>query len=108
MTDTRKLALKQDELILTKQDVLDMFDGLIKRWKKNEKANFLVIQSIRGIKLWILATPEGVVRFIWNDILKFFNKIILYNEVLKDRGEKNPMLKSFERVKAEIKEGNFD
>lgn len=110
MNDTRELALKVDELVMSKKDVLDMFDGLIKRSKRGKKNpwSFLYQQSLRGFKAGVIIAPEKVITVIWSDILRFFNAIIAYNQTIKE-GEDSPLakLKTFEKFKQEIKEGNW-
>lgn len=110
MKDTRELALKEDELVMSKKDVLDMFSGLIKRSKqgKKHKWSFIYQQSLRGFKAGIMIAPEKVISEIWSDILRFFNAILAYNQTLKD-GKDSPIarLKTFEKFKEEIKDGNW-
>lgn len=106
----RELALKQDNLVLTKKDVIEMFDGLVKRWKRypNSTLNKICIATIIGFKTGIKMTPENVVQLIWTDILKFFNKILMYNQSVKGLDDDEYMKLMFTKIKNEIKEGNFD
>ena len=110
MNDTRELALKEDELVMSKRDVLDMFNGLIERSKrgKKHKWTFLYQQSLRGFKAGVIIAPESVISIIWSDILRFFNAILAYNQTIKD-GKDSPIakLKTFEKFKQDIKEGNW-
>ena len=48
-----KLGFNPDELVLSKDDVLDLLDGIESRWKKNKKDNWKLLLSLEGMKVYI-------------------------------------------------------
>ena len=112
MIDTRDLALKEDELVMTKQDVLDMIDGLIKRSKRGKKNIWSIPYraTLIGFKATIDLMPHQVVQMFWSDILKFFQTLITYNAMEKEKevlGDKSPLQKTFYKLKQDVKDGNW-
>jgi|GEM_PF-3771819 len=121
MNDTKDFALKEDELKMTKQDVMDMLGGLIKRSKRNEKIakdkgekpqkfGALYRSCIRGFKGLMEFTPQGVVENVWSDVLKFFNLLITRNTMARETevlGKKSPLQHIFSQLKEDVKEGNW-
>ena len=119
--DTTDLALKEDEMNLTKQDVEDMIDGLIKRSKRNSDAAkkrgekktpwaAMYRSSLRGFKGVLTFTPEKAVVMVWSDILRFFNLLIIRNTMEKEKGvlgNKSPLQRTFSKLVQDMKEGNW-
>jgi len=120
-SDTRDFALKEDELKMTKQDVMDMLGGLIKRSKRNEqkakdngekpqKFGALYRSCIRGFKGLMEFTPQRVVENVWSDVLRFFNLLITRNTMAREQaalGDASPLKNIFSQLKEDVKEGNW-
>ena len=112
MIDTTDIALKEDELVMTKQDVLDMINGLIKRSKRGKKNIWSLPYraTLIGFKTTIEIMPHQVVQMFWSDILKFFQTLITYNAMEKEKkelGDKSPLQKTFYKLKQDVKDGNW-
>ena len=112
MIDTTDIALKEDELVMTKQDVLDMINGLIKRSKRGKKNIWSLPYraTLIGFKTTIEIMPHQVVQMFWSDILKFFQTLITYNAMEKEKkelGDKSPLQKTFYKLKQDVKDGNL-
>lgn len=121
MIDTKEFALNEDEMHISKQDVEDMIDGLIKRSKRNsdeakkrgEKKTpwaALYRSSLRGFKGVLSFTPEKAVVMVWSDILRFFNMLIIRNTMEKEKGDlggKSPLQRTFAKLVQDMKEGNW-
>ncbi len=112
MIDTTDIALKEDELVMTKQDVLDMINGLIKRSKRGKKNIWSIPYraTLIGFKTTIDIMPHQVVQMFWSDILKFFQALITYNAMEKEKktlGDKSPLQKTFYKLKQDVKDGNW-
>ena len=112
MTDPKDIALKEDELVMTKQDVLDMFGGLIKRSKRGKKNIWTVPYraTLIGFRTTIEVMPHQIVQMYWSNILKFFNGIIVFNAIQKEKkelGDESPLQKTFANLKQKIKDGDW-
>ena len=112
MTDPKDIALKEDELVITKQDVMDMINGLIKRSKRGKKNIWSIPYraTLIGFKTTIEIMPHQVVQMFWSDILKFFQTLITYNAMEKEKkelGDKSPLQKTFYKLKQDVKDGNW-
>lgn len=81
--------LDPDRMTLTKKDLLEYLDLLIRRWNKNKIANFKVIASALGMKGYIMVTDEETIRTLWNEILNGINELMMINAIARARGE-NP------------------
>ena len=121
MIDTKDLALKEDEMHISKEDVHDMIEGLIKRSKRNsdaakkrgeKKSKWAAVyrSSLRGFKGVLAITPEKAVVMVWSDILRFFNMLIIRNAMEKEKGilgGKSPLQRTFQKLVQDMKEGNW-
>jgi len=120
MSDTKKEALDLETLHITKQDVLDMMDGLIIRSKKNEKKKGRLANkvfgaayrsAIRGFKGVAEMMPSSILEEVWTDICKFFNLLIIRNKMEQEKKEYGddctPLERVFDSLKKDIKEGNW-
>ncbi len=110
--DTRKIALKEDDMELSKQDVIDMIRGLVIRSKRGKQNLWSKAYrgTLHGLRATMEMVPEKIVKMMWNDILRFFNHLITYNTLLKEEkelGNESPLKKTFSKLKQEVKEGNW-
>ena len=118
-------ALNEDELHISKQDVIDMIQGLILRSRKNsEKAKSKGLKSaifakmyrdvLIGFKTVVRATPHQPIEAMWSDILKFFNVLIIRNKMAQEMKQvydgslkQSPLQITFASLVKDVKEGNW-
>jgi len=93
-----------DELKLTKTDILDLMNGIEKRWKRNNKANSQFIISMEAMKIGIRLTSEKTVSQIWYEIVNGFNELLYENAIAKAKGENETWSQTLEKVKRKLKD----
>ena len=59
-----------ERFVLTKQDVLDYMSLIQKRWEKNKVKNAIYISGLLGIRAMTMASPEGLIKKFWGEVLK--------------------------------------
>ncbi len=99
-----KLGFDPDELVLTKQDVLQMLNSIEKRWSKNKKNNWKLILSINGMKAYISFSSEETIKAIWSEIVKGFNELLIENSIAVGKGNGESWAETFEKIKKSKKE----
>ena len=99
-----KLGFNPDDLVLTKQDVLQMLDSIEDRWKKNKKNNWKLILSINGMKAYISFSSDETIKAIWSEIVKGFNDMLIENSIAVAKGNDESWAKTFEKIKTSRKE----
>ena len=76
-----------DALNLSKDDILYAVGKIKARWKKNPKANFVLIHGITIFKFGIMAVPEGQLVAVWRAMLDVMNRTVEQNALCRMRGE---------------------
>jgi|APSaa5957512535_1039671.scaffolds.fasta_scaffold02589_11 hypothetical protein len=104
--------LDPDKLVLTKDEIEQIFEAIIEKWGKNKKDNLKYIIALKGMKGAIWLTPEPILVRIWSDILIFFNKLLYYNAMMKTKLEyqgdpKKCWAITFGKFKQDLKDGKI-
>lgn len=112
LADTRKFALKEDDLKMTKDDIDSMIEGLIIRSRKSNitKWGILYRTTLTGFKGFMKIMPAKTLEMIWSDILRFFNLLLIRNQMEKEKqdlGDRSPLEVTFAKLKDDIKKGNW-
>lgn len=102
------LKFDPDELKLSKQDILELMNGIEKRWKKNHKTNYQFIISLEAMKVGIRLTSEQTVKDIWTEIVNGFNELLYENAMAQARGENETWSETLEKVKTKLKDNAGD
>ncbi len=97
-----------DELKLSKQDILDLMNGIENRWKKNNKSNYQFIVSMEAMKIGIRLTSEKTISQIWFEIVNGFNELLYENGMAHARGENETWAETLEKVKTKLKDDAGD
>ena len=93
------LKFNPDELVLTKSDVLELFDGISQRWKKNKKDNWKFLASLEMMKAGVHMTGEDTIKAIWSEILHGFNELLIQNSLAIAKGNNESWAETFEKIK---------
>ncbi len=102
------LRFDPDELAMSKQDILELMNGIEKRWKKNNKSNYQFIISLEAMKVGIRLTSEQTVKDIWTEIVNGFNELLYENGMARARGENETWAETLEKVKTKLKDNAGD
>lgn len=64
-----------DEVVIDKAMLNKIIDAMIRRWKKNEKANFWSIQQARAFRGFVRLQSDRQINTIFREILRTINEI---------------------------------
>ena len=97
--DSAKTAFNPDDLKLSKQDVLEQFEKMEKRWNKNKKSNWKLILAIQGMKAYVHMSSEETISEIWSEIVAGFNDLLIENSIAVAKGNDENWAETFEKIK---------
>lgn len=95
-----------DELKLSKKDIMELMDGITRRWKKNKQANSKFIISMEAMKIGIRIMNEETISLIWGEIINGFNELLYENALAKAKGENLTWSQTLEKVKTKFKDSD--
>ena len=95
----KKPMFDPDQLVLSKEDVLQMLDAIKSRWSKNKKDNFKLLLSIEGMKVYIRMSSDETIKAIWTEILNGFNELLIENSIAVAKGNNENWATTFEKIK---------
>lgn len=88
MVKTDKLNTKgsfnPDELVLTKNDILEFCDRVIAKWNKNPSKNVKNILAMNGVKTSVLWTDDESLKAIWTEIITWTFELLYENAMAQD------------------------
>ncbi|KEQ56162.1 hypothetical protein AAA799E16_01595 [Marine Group I thaumarchaeote SCGC AAA799-E16] len=87
-----------DELVLTKSEILEFCDRVIKKWNKNPTKNAKNILAMNAVKTSVLWTDDESLKAIWSEIIAWTFELLYENAMAKDEEWAN-MLKKLKNKK---------
>ncbi len=87
-----------DELVLTKNDILEFCDRVIKKWNKNPSKNAKNILAMNAVKTSVLWTDDESLKAIWSEIIAWTFELLYENAMAQDEEWAN-MLKKLKNKK---------
>lgn len=87
-----------DELILTKTEILEFCDRVIKKWNKNPSENTKNILAMNAVKTSVLWTDDESLKAIWSEIVTWTFELLYENAMAQDEEWAN-MLKKLKNKK---------
>ena len=87
-----------DELVLTKIDILQFCDRVIKKWNKNPSKNSKNILTMNAVKTSVLWTDDESLKAIWSEIIAWMFELLYENAMAQDAEWAN-MLKKLKNKK---------
>ena len=79
----KKTKSDLDKLVLTKSEILEFCDRVLKKWNKNPTKNANNILAMNAVKTSIVWTDDESLKAIWREILGWTFEI-LYNNTSHD------------------------
>lgn len=104
MTMKNVIKFDPDELKLTKDDILELMDGIERRWKRNNKNNTHFVIGMEAMKIGIRFTSEQTVKDIWGEIVNGFDELLYENAQAKAKGENESWAFTLEKIKQKLKD----
>ena len=83
----RKKEFDPDQLVLTKQEILEFCDKVLAKWNKNPKENAQNIIAMNAVRMSVLWTEEDQLKAIWAEILRWTFELLYRNAIAQAREE---------------------
>ncbi|MHA7647452.1 hypothetical protein [Nitrosopumilus sp. S4] len=83
---SKKPAFDPDKLVLTKPEILEFCDRVLKKWNKNPTKNTNNILAMNAVKTSIIWTDDDSLKAIWGEILSWTFEL-LYENAMAQEGE---------------------
>ena len=90
---TKKSTFEPDKLVLTKPEILEFCDRVLKKWGKNPSKNANNILAMNAVKTSIVWTDDESLKAIWGEILAWTFELLYENAKSNDEEWANVMKK---------------
>lgn len=96
---TKKKSFDPDNLVLTKSEILDFCDRVLKKWNKNPTKNANNILAMNAVKTSIIWTDDESLKAIWSEILAWTFELLYENALSKQDEEWTSVMKKLKNKK---------
>ena len=80
----KKPSFDPDTLVLTKPEILEFCDRVLKKWNKNPTKNANSILAMTAVKTSIVWTDDDSLKAIWSEILNWTFELLYENAMAQD------------------------
>ena len=95
----KKKSFDPDNLVLTKPEILEFCDRVLKKWNKNPTKNANNILAMNAVKTSILWTDDESLKAIWSEILAWTFELLYENALSKQDEEWANVMKKLKNKK---------
>ena len=88
-----------DKLVLTKPEILEFCDRVLKKWNKNPTKNANNILAMNAVKTSILWTDDESLKAIWSEIIAWTFELLYENAMAQDNEEWANVMKKLKNKK---------
>ena len=96
---TKSKQLDPDELALSKSDILDFCDRVLKKWNKNPTKNTNNILAMTAVRASVLWTDDESLKAIWGEIIGWTFELLYENAMAQDDKEWSRVMKKLKNTK---------
>ena len=79
MCVTKKNAFDPDRLVLTKPEILEFCDRVLKKWNKESAKNANSILAMTAVKTSVMWTDDDSLKAIWSEIMSWMFDLLYEN-----------------------------
>lgn len=79
-----KTTFDPDDLALTKSEIIDFCDRVLKKWNEKPVMNTNNILAMTAVKASVVWTDDESLKAIWNEILKWIFELLYENAMVQD------------------------
>ena len=79
-----KKSFDPDKLVLTKSDILEFCDRVLKKWNKYPIKNRNNVLAMNAVKTSIIWTDDESLKAIWSEILTWTFELLYENAMAQD------------------------
>lgn len=102
-----KEAREIERLMLTKDQIIEVLDAIIKVWKRNAKANAKLLLSMYALKAAIKIVPDSILEEIWFKVMTAFFELRQLNDAVRLTGEMPNAQFFVDRMVEKIRRGDL-
>ena len=95
----RKNSFNPDKLVLTKPEILEFCDRVLKKWNKNPAKNANNILAMNAVKTSVVWTDDESLKAIWSEILAWTFELLYENAMAQDDAEWGNVMKELKNKK---------
>ena len=83
----KKTTFEPDKLALSKKDILDFCDRVLKKWSKNPSKNSNNILAMNAVKTSVIWTEDESLKAIWNEIVSWTFDLLYENALAQGKDD---------------------
>lgn len=95
----RKNQFNPDNLVLTKSEILEFCDRVIKKWNKSPTQNAANILAMNAVKTSIMWTDDESLKAIWGEIIGWTYELLYENAMASNDEEWTAVMKKLKNKK---------
>ncbi|MFQ5497435.1 MAG: hypothetical protein ACE5DU_06065 [Nitrosopumilus sp.] len=95
----KKNSFNPDKLVLTKPEILEFCDRVLKKWNKNPTKNANNILAMNAVKTSVVWTDDESLKAIWSEILAWTFELLYENAMAQDDAEWGNVMKKLKNKK---------
>ncbi|MGY5149025.1 MAG: hypothetical protein ACW9W3_03095 [Candidatus Nitrosopumilus sp. bin_68KS] len=95
----KKKTFDPDKLVLTKPEILEFCDRVLKKWEENPVKNGNTILAMNAVKTSVIWTDDESLKAIWGEILAWTFELLYENAMSQDDLEWTNVMKKLKNKK---------
>lgn len=88
-----------DRLALSKNDILEFCDRVLKKWQQDPAQNTRNIPAMFAVRTGVLFSDEASLQAIWSEIISWVYQLLYENAQAQARHENQEWAKVFSKIK---------
>lgn len=96
---SKKSHFDPDKLVLSKTEILEFCDRVLKKWNKNPTKNTNNILAMNAVKTSILWTDDESLKAIWGEIMSWTFELLYENAMAQEDEEWSNIRKKLKNKK---------
>ena len=88
-----------DELALTKKDIIEFCDRVLKKWQQDPSGNARNIPAMLAVRTSVFFSDEASLKAIWGEIISWVYHLLYQNAQAQARSEGESWAHVFSRIK---------
>lgn len=96
---TKNQSADPDGLALSKNDILEFCDRVLKKWQQDPAQNSRNIPAMFAVRTGVLFSDEESLKAIWSEIISWIYQLLYENAQAQARHENQEWAKVFSKIK---------
>lgn len=95
----RKRQFNPDNLVLTKPEILEFCDCVLKKWNKSPTQSAATILAMNAVKTSVMWTDDESLKAIWSEIIGWTCELLYENAMANNDEEWTTIMKKLKNKK---------